>query len=74
MENRKRLFLQLEPSEAEVYRAASKIFSGYIAAGQVNPSNEKEMMRKAVSDALLLAEFIEEVVVSDNEFDPDEQR
>lgn len=73
MDTPKKLYLEFSPSEAHVYRAVAEIFAGYIAAGQVNQANEKEMMRKAVSHALLLAEFVDEVVVSDDESDPAEQ-
>ncbi|MFP4029630.1 MAG: hypothetical protein ACLFWL_17765 [Candidatus Brocadiia bacterium] len=60
-------YVQLEPSEAALVRAASNILSGYIAAGKVNEENESEMMKKAIKSAINIALKVDDLVQSDSE-------
>lgn len=71
--SRKKLFINFQPSEMAVYKAAADIFSSYVVAGRVTEANERDYMLKSVSQAMLMAEFVENVVISDDEVDPDER-
>ena len=59
--------LSLQPSEIAVLGAAAQIFSGYVVSGHVTGGNESHMMDRSISEALLMAKRIEEMVQSDNE-------
>ena len=60
-------YLSLQPSEAAVLAAASRIFAAYVAAGQVTDDNEPDLVNRAVRAALRLALITERVVQSDTE-------
>jgi hypothetical protein len=60
-------YLALQPSETAVLHAASRIFAGYVAAGQVTEENEKDFSDRAVRLATRMALVIEKYVQSDDE-------
>ena len=60
-------YFSLQPSETAIFQAAANIFASYIAAGQVTGENQAEMMKKAIAASISMANYIEEVVISDNE-------
>ncbi|MCB1041635.1 MAG: hypothetical protein KDC35_01770 [Acidobacteria bacterium] len=57
-------FFSLQPSEATLFRGACQIYSGLVSAGKDADVNT---MRKAISDALTIANIIEAHVDSDEE-------
>lgn len=61
------VYLKLQPSEAEVFQAASRIYSAYLSNNQVSEGQEEQYMEKAVLTAIKLAKSCDESVVSDNE-------
>jgi hypothetical protein len=60
--------ISLQPSEAAVYAAASRIYAAYIASGHVTAGNENGMIDRSVDEAVQMAQLIEEKVQSDQEF------
>ncbi len=60
--------LSLQPSEAALYAAASRIYAAYIAAGRVSEGAENEMIARSISEALRMAQTVEEAIQSDQEF------
>lgn len=60
-------FLRLQTSEGIVAGMASRLLAAYIAAGQVNPANEDEMIEKALSLAIRLARLTDRTIESDDE-------
>ena len=60
-------YLQLQPSETAVLHAASRIFAGFVANGQVTEANEKDLSDRAVKLATRMALVIEKYVQSDDE-------
>lgn len=60
-------YLALQPSETAVLHAASRIFAGFAANGQVTDANEKELSDRAVRLATRMALVIEKYVQSDDE-------
>lgn len=61
------VYLALQKSEAAVLHAASRIFSAYVAAGQVDDRNEAEMLAKSVRNAIRMAVYTDKLVQSDEE-------
>lgn len=59
--------LKLAPSEQAVLNAAATIFSAFIASGQYQAGQEKEVSEKSINLAIMLAERIEETVKADDE-------
>jgi hypothetical protein len=59
--------LSLQPSEAALLEAASRIFAAYIQAGRVLEGAERDMIERCVTEAMHIAARIEELVSSDNE-------
>ena len=41
------VYLKLQPSEAEVFQAASRIYSAYLSNNQVSEGQEDQYMEKA---------------------------
>ena len=60
-------FLNLQPSEATVVQAASRIYSAYVISNRVTDDNELKMIEKAVSLAVNMAQMADEMVKSDDE-------
>lgn len=60
-------YLKLEPSEQAVFHSASRLFAAYIASGQLNDTNEGELMKLAVTRSIQLALLTERSVQSDGE-------
>ena len=60
-------YLALQPSETAVLHAASRIFAGFVANGEVTTENEKELSDRAVRLATRMALVIEKYVQSDDE-------
>ena len=60
-------YFSLQPSETAIFQAATNIFASYIAAGQVTAENQAEMMKKAIAASISMAQYVEDVIISDNE-------
>src|SRR5262249_8445278 len=60
-------YLQLQPSEQAVLRAASRIFAAFIASGAVTDENQNDVSDRAVKLATRMALVIEKYIQSDNE-------
>lgn len=63
-------YFHLQPSEAAIFQGAANIYAGYVATGQVTPENEKEMVEKAISVSISIAQRVDELIKSDNEMTP----
>ena len=61
--------LKLQQSESVVVQAAAQIYSAYIAAGRVNEGEESNWMRRAIREAIQIANATDEAIVSDEEVD-----
>ena len=59
--------LTLQPSEMAVFRAAAQIYSAYLAIGRVKEGSEKEWMKRALDEALWMAQTAEDMIQSDDE-------
>ena len=59
--------LNLQPSEAALFRAATDLYAAYLIAGRVPAGQEKEWMGRAVQDAFTLARMADDAVISDTE-------
>ena len=66
--NDKRLSVQLAKTEAAVLDAASRLYAAYIASGQASTANEKELMKKSIKQALLMATTIDDSIKAEGEF------
>jgi len=64
----KRLSVQLAATEAAVLAAASRIYAAYIATGELSQDNEKELTRKAIKQALLMAKIVDDSIKAEGEF------
>jgi len=62
-----RIPISLEPSEQALLAAASRIFSAYVASGQVAEGQEDGWRARSIRDALWLAQRIDETVAADEE-------
>ena len=60
-------FLRLQPSEAVVCSAASRLMAAFIASGQVNPENEEAFLERSLSLAIRLAQGADRAIDSDDE-------
>ena len=60
-------YFSLQPSETAIFQAAANIFASYIAAGQVTDENQAEMMKKAIAASISMAQYVEDIIISDNE-------
>ncbi len=60
-------YLKLEPSEAAVFHAASRVFAAYLSNNQVTEETEAAYMKRAVSTAIQLAVLTERRIQSDDE-------
>ena len=59
--------LELQPSEATVVHAASRIFSALVASGRLTAENRADLIRFAVSSAIELALETDRILESDDE-------
>lgn len=59
--------LKLEKSEAEVFAAASRIYSAHIVSGQVTPENAETIMEHSIQSAIVMARRVDRLVKSDGE-------
>ena len=60
-------FIKLEPSEAEVFRAAVDLFCAHLAAGGITDQNESALIEKCIGQALRMAQRTDQLVMSDDE-------
>lgn len=60
-------YLALQPSEAAVLAAASRIFAAWIAAGKVTDDNERELADRAVKTATRMALVTDRYLQADAE-------
>jgi intergrase/recombinase len=61
--------VNLQQSEAEVYAAASRIFSAFVNSQQVSPQNEAAMIERSIDIAIKLAQRVDIRVQSAEETD-----
>lgn len=59
--------IMLEPSEAHVMHAASRIYAAYLTAGRVPAGEEAAFIKRAVEEAAYLAQLTDQFVISDSE-------
>jgi hypothetical protein len=62
-------YFSLKPSERAVFEAASRIYAAYIAAGQKNAENQRELMRLSIKEAVSLGLAVEDAIQSDDELE-----
>ncbi len=62
-----RHYINLQPSEAVLVQAAAQIFAAYVSSGQCTPDKEDELLKKAIKQAIRMAQFIDDVVQADKE-------
>ena len=62
-------YVSLQPSECVIVQAASQIFSAYVISGHLTPKNEDELLRKAIGQAIRLAQITDDAVQADKEVD-----
>lgn len=60
-------YLKLHPSEAVIVTAAAQIFSGYVAAGQVQDESEQDLVERSVDIAIRMAGLIDARVQCEDE-------
>lgn len=68
-----RTYFELQPSEAHLLAAASRIFAAHVAAGRVGEADEGAWILRSIQSALRLARTIEEAVQSDDEAEEGKQ-
>jgi hypothetical protein len=66
--------LKLQATEAVVVQAASQIYAAYITAGRVTEGDEAKWMRRAIREAIQIANATDEAIVADDEVDSLEGR
>ena len=66
---KKQHYFSLKPSEAAIYAAASRIYAAYIASGQKNDTNQAELMRLSIQEAVRIARTVEDLIQSDDEME-----
>ena len=59
--------LSLQPSEASVFEAASRMYAALLGAGRVNDTNAQGIMRYCLRSALQLAVEAEKMIQSEEE-------
>jgi hypothetical protein len=59
--------LELQPSETEVYAAASRLLAGLLAAGRVTQETQDDSVRYCVETAIQLALAVDRAVQSEDE-------
>ena len=62
-------YVTLKPSEQSILTAAATIYAGYVVAGSVPEGAVKEWLRRALKEAIALAQLTDESVMADGEFD-----
>lgn len=62
-------FVNLQQSEAEVYAAASRIFSAFVNSKEVSPQNEAAMIERSIDLAIKMAQRVDIRVQSAEETD-----
>jgi hypothetical protein len=60
-------FFRFQHSEGVVAEMASRLLAAYIVAGQVNQSNEEQLIEKSLSLAIRLAQKADKLIESDDE-------
>ena len=60
-------YLSLQQSEGLVFQAAASIYAAYLSAGKVADSEERAWMKRAIREAILIAEATDDAIVSDDE-------
>ncbi len=63
-----RLSVQLADTEAAILQAAAQIYSALIVSGKADQGKEKECMKKAIQQAMLMATTIDDGIKAEGEF------
>lgn len=61
--------IRLQPSESVIAQGACQIYAAYIASGQVETKDEATWMKKAIREAIMIAQGVDDAVISDDEVD-----
>ena len=61
-------YFNMQHSESVIAEMASRIFSAYIQANQVDTQNEDQLMKKATHIAKKMADYADKLVQSDEEW------
>ena len=61
--------LTLQHSESVVIQAAAQIYAAYIISGRVSEEGNAQWLRKAISEAIAIAEGVDDAVISDGEME-----
>ena len=59
----------LQHSESVVVQAAAQIYAAYIASGRVGEGEEVNCMKRSIREAIMLAQGVDDAVISDDEID-----
>ncbi|MEM7284519.1 MAG: hypothetical protein AAF438_23215 [Pseudomonadota bacterium] len=60
-------YLLMQPTEMEVFQAASRIYSAIIQSSSVESFDKASAMERAVKEAIELAQLTDDLVQSDGE-------
>jgi len=63
----KKYYASLQHSESVIFQAAANIFASFLAAGKVTDDNENEIMKKAITISIKMADHVDSIVKSDGE-------
>lgn len=64
-----RQYIHLHPSEGYILRAASSVYSGFLATGAVTAGNEDALVTKSVEIAIRMAALVDERILCQDEVD-----
>lgn len=62
-------FIKLQPSESTIVLAAARIYSAHIQNGDVTEENSSEFIRRAIKDAIQIAQITDATIAADAEMD-----
>jgi len=60
-------YLSLKHSESVATASAAQIYAAYISAGRVPEGDEAKWMKRAIREAIIIAQSMDEAVTSDDE-------
>ncbi|MEO1995633.1 MAG: hypothetical protein ABGZ17_10205 [Planctomycetaceae bacterium] len=60
-------YLSLKHSESVATASAAQIYAAYITAGRATEGDESKWMKRAIREAIIIAQSMDEAVTSDDE-------
>jgi hypothetical protein len=60
-------YVSLQPSEGMIFQSASTIYAAYVSAGKVADEEVGKWMKRAIREAVAIAQAIDEAIISDDE-------